>query len=93
MDTPLYWLARLLVAVLQKLTLRHVARLGRAGGQLAYWLDGRHRPVALRNLRMCFGSEKPPSPERKSQRVTGTPAMAGVKRVIVSDCRTPWLAT
>jgi KDO2-lipid IV(A) lauroyltransferase len=35
-----------------------VARLGRAGGALAYWLDARHRGVALRNLARCFSREK-----------------------------------
>jgi lauroyl/myristoyl acyltransferase len=59
MEKALYWLARAVVALLQALPLRTVARLGRAGGGLAYWLDARHRRVALRNLAMCFGQEKP----------------------------------
>jgi len=58
METLLYVLARALVATLQVLPLRWVARLGRAGGGLAYWLDARHRRVALRNLALCFGAEK-----------------------------------
>jgi KDO2-lipid IV(A) lauroyltransferase len=37
-----------------------VARLGRAGGGLAFRLDARHRRVALKNLAMCFGREKSP---------------------------------
>ena len=57
-EMPLYLLARALVAFLQALPLRWVARLGRSGGGLAYWLDGRHRRVALRNLTLCFGNEK-----------------------------------
>ena len=57
METPLYYLARALVAVLQALPLTWAARLGRAGGALAYWLDARHRRVATRNLTMCFGHE------------------------------------
>ena len=60
MDMLLYWFARALVAVIQALPLTLVARLGRAGGGLAYWLDGRHRRVALQNLTMCFGREKSP---------------------------------
>ena len=52
---------RALVALLQALPLTWVARLGRTGGGLAYWLDARHRRVALRNLTMCFGSEKSPT--------------------------------
>ena len=58
MDTVLYLAARGLVAFLQALPLRGVARLGRAGGVLAYYLDARHRRVATRNLTMCFGREK-----------------------------------
>jgi lauroyl/myristoyl acyltransferase len=57
-DKPLYLLARGLVALIQALPLRWVARLGRAGGGLAWWLDGRHRRVALHNLGLCFGNEK-----------------------------------
>jgi lauroyl/myristoyl acyltransferase len=56
----LYLLARALVALLQALPLRWVARLGRAGGGLAWWLDARHRRVTLHNLTMCFESEKSP---------------------------------
>ena len=61
METVLYCLARGLVALLQALPLTWVARLGRGGGGLAYWLDGRHRRVTLRNLTMCFGGEKSPA--------------------------------
>lgn len=57
-ELPLYWLARAIVALLQALPLRFVARLGRAGGGLAWWLDARHRRVALNNLSLCFGNEK-----------------------------------
>lgn len=60
MDALLYWFARSVVGILQALPLRTVARIGRAGGAVAYWLDGRHRRVALRNLTMCFGTEKSP---------------------------------
>jgi KDO2-lipid IV(A) lauroyltransferase len=61
METPLFCLARVLVVLLQSLPLTWVARLGRTGGGLAYWLDARHRRVTLRNLTMCFGREKSPS--------------------------------
>lgn len=60
MDTLLYWLARSLVAFLQALPLIWVARLGRAGGALAYLLDRRHRRVALENLTACFQTENSP---------------------------------
>jgi KDO2-lipid IV(A) lauroyltransferase len=46
------------VIFLQALPLVWVARLGRAVGALAFWLDGRHRNVALKNLTLCFGREK-----------------------------------
>jgi lauroyl/myristoyl acyltransferase len=58
MDTLLYIVARSVIAFLQALPLRAVARLGRAGGGLFYWLDARHRRVAQRHLTMCFGHEK-----------------------------------
>jgi KDO2-lipid IV(A) lauroyltransferase len=53
----IYYFARALIAFIQALPLPLVARMGRAGGALAYRLDGRHRRVALENLRMCFGAE------------------------------------
>jgi lauroyl/myristoyl acyltransferase len=58
MDLVLYYLARAVIAAIQSLPLTWVARLGRAGGALAYLLDARHRGVARRNLRMCFGDKK-----------------------------------
>src|SRR3954466_7868633 len=61
MDKPLYFIVRALVAFLQALPLRTVARLGRAAGGLAYRIDGRHRRVAQRHLTMCFGKEKSPA--------------------------------
>jgi len=52
-----YYLARGLIAFIQCLPLPLVARIGRLGGAVAFHLDGRHRRVALDNLRMCFGGE------------------------------------
>jgi len=57
-DRVVYLLAASFVWFLQALPLRAVARLGRWGGGLAYWIDARHRKVALRNLTMAFGAEK-----------------------------------
>jgi lauroyl/myristoyl acyltransferase len=54
MDTLLYLLARAVIGCLQALPLRWVARIGRAGGGLFYWLDARHRKVAARNMALCF---------------------------------------
>jgi KDO2-lipid IV(A) lauroyltransferase len=60
MDRLLYLIVLALVKFLQALPLRWVARLGRAGGALAYSIDARHRRVAERNLAMCLGHEKSP---------------------------------
>jgi KDO2-lipid IV(A) lauroyltransferase len=68
MDAILYYIARALVTLLQALPLRLVARLGRAGGFLAYFLDARHRRVARANLTACFGREKTPAELRKLAR-------------------------
>jgi KDO2-lipid IV(A) lauroyltransferase len=57
----LYGLVRAVVALLQALPLRAVARVGRWGGTCAWWLDARHRRVALRNLTMVFGAEQSPA--------------------------------
>jgi Kdo2-lipid IVA lauroyltransferase/acyltransferase len=58
MDYLIYYLARAVVALIQRLPLPWVARLGRAGGALAFLVDRRHRRVALGNLGLCFGHEK-----------------------------------
>src|SRR5882762_428566 len=60
MDVLLYCLARAVIAGLQALPLRFVARVGRVGGALAYVLDARHRLVTLANLKLCFSAEKSP---------------------------------
>jgi KDO2-lipid IV(A) lauroyltransferase len=57
-DTLIYCFGRVLIGLVQMLPLPLVARLGSAGGALAFHLDARHRQVALNNLMMCFGSEK-----------------------------------
>jgi lauroyl/myristoyl acyltransferase len=61
MDRALYCLALALVRLLQALPLPWVAWIGRHGGGLAYWIDLRHRRVALQNLTRCFGREKSPA--------------------------------
>ncbi len=61
MDFLLYYMAKGLITLLQALPVAGVARIGRAGGAAAYWLDARHRRVATRqNLAMCLGKEKTP---------------------------------
>jgi lauroyl/myristoyl acyltransferase len=58
MQTALYWIARSLIAMVQALPLVWVARLGAAIGGCVYWLDARHRRVAIQNLTHCFGHER-----------------------------------
>ena len=56
MATLLYLLARLLLLVIRRLPLTWAARLGRVGGAATFWLDGKHRRVALEGLTQCFGT-------------------------------------
>jgi lauroyl/myristoyl acyltransferase len=57
MDAILYLLVRFLIILVQAMPLTLAARVGRAGGALAYVLDFRHRRVARENLALCFGDE------------------------------------
>jgi lauroyl/myristoyl acyltransferase len=58
MNTILYWFGRAFIAFIQLLPLNIVARLGRAGGGLAFHLNARYRRVAMDNLTLVFGKEK-----------------------------------
>src|SRR5271167_4157893 len=49
-DFLIYWLGFALIAFIQSLPLIFVARLGRLMGSLTYYLDARHRRIALGNL-------------------------------------------
>ena len=60
MERLVHGLALLLIRTLQSMPLTGVARLGRACGAAAYWLDTRHRRVALTNLARCLGDQKSP---------------------------------
>lgn len=60
MNILLYWLGRAIVAFIAAWPLTWVAWAGRRIGTLVYFLDVRHRKVALDNLTMCFGREKSP---------------------------------
>lgn len=42
------------VLAIQQLPLKWVARLGRAGGAIAWYVDARHRRVMLENIRQAF---------------------------------------
>ena len=48
------------MAMVQLLPLKWVARMGRLGGEFLFWIDGRHRKVALKNLTLCFQATKSP---------------------------------
>jgi len=61
MEQLLYLIARSFLVFIQALPVGWVARLGRCGGALAYWVDRRHRRVALKNLTRCFAPEKSPA--------------------------------
>jgi lauroyl/myristoyl acyltransferase len=90
MNTVIYLLGCGVVTLLQALPLVWVARLGQAGGALAYWLDGRHRRVALDNLTRCFGREKSPAEicalARENFRRIGENYASAVKTAAM----TPW---
>jgi KDO2-lipid IV(A) lauroyltransferase len=89
MDLLLYCLARAVISALQALPLRVVAHLGRAGGALAWWLDARHRRVALNNLRLCLAAEKSPAAiralARENFRRIGESFACAVKTAALSD--------
>ncbi|MBI5384645.1 MAG: hypothetical protein HZA90_08135 [Verrucomicrobia bacterium] len=61
MDFLIYCVVLVFVRCVQALPLTLVAWLGRRGGALAYWLDGRHRRVATENLTLAFGHEQSPA--------------------------------
>ena len=51
-----YYLARFFIAVIQLMPLKLVALAGRIGGYLFYFLDVRHRRVAVNNLLASLGN-------------------------------------
>lgn len=65
MNFVIYWLGRAFIAFVQALPLRVVARLGRIGGGLAFYLTARYRHVTLNNLTMVFSKEKSPAEIRE----------------------------
>ena len=60
MNRLLYFLALVGVGILQTLPMCSVARIGRWGGGIMFWMDGRHRRMALQNLTQCYGGQKSP---------------------------------
>ena len=90
MNTLIYLLGRGVVAVLQALPLVWVARLGRTGGALAFWLDGRHRRVALNNLTLCFGKEKSPDEIRALAKENFRRIGENYASAVKTAAMTPW---
>jgi KDO2-lipid IV(A) lauroyltransferase len=90
MDTLIYFFACGAVTFLQALPLVWVARLGRAGGVVAFWLDGRHRRVALKNLTMCFGHEKSPEEIRAIARENFRRLGENYAGAVKTAAMTPW---
>src|ERR1035441_3775560 len=97
MDALIYWPARALVAVIQALPLRFVARLGRGLGRLAFYLTARYRRVTLQNLTLCFGHEKSPAEirelARKNFRRLGENYLCAIKTAAMTageECRSRW---
>ena len=58
MNGLLYYVGRAFIAAVQALPLNAVARIGRVGGVLAWFLARKHRRVTLENLELVFGREK-----------------------------------
>ncbi|MDR3457909.1 MAG: hypothetical protein P4N60_10720 [Verrucomicrobiae bacterium] len=67
MNTLIYWAARLAVAVIQRLPLLLVARLGRGFGAVAGRLAGRYRRLAIESLTLCF----PEKSDREIRQIAG----------------------
>ena len=90
MNTLIYWLARSVVAVIQALPLRLVARLGRAGGGVAFHLTKRYRTVALDNLAQSF-PETPATEIREiakeNFRRIGENYASAIKTAAMSPCQ------
>jgi len=58
MKRALSWLVRGLIIALQCLPLKVVSGMGRAGATVGWWVDRRHRRVAIGNLEHAFAGEK-----------------------------------
>jgi lauroyl/myristoyl acyltransferase len=90
MNTLIYLLGRGVVIILQGLPLVWVARLGRMGGGLAFWLDARHRKVTLNNLVLCFGKEKSPEEIRALAKENFRRIGENYASAVKTAAMTPW---
>lgn len=89
MEHLLYLIVRSLLAFIQALPVGWAAYLGRWGGAVGYWVDVRHRRMALKNLTMCFGHEKSPAEIRaiakENFRRLGEVYVCAMKSMVMSD--------
>ncbi len=58
MSLIIFYITSAIIRCIQALPLPWVALSGRIGGRIAFYLDARHRRVALVNLRQVFGGKK-----------------------------------
>jgi lauroyl/myristoyl acyltransferase len=58
MNAISYWFGRAVLAIIQMLPLKFVARIGRAFGALFFLLAGKYRRLAIDNLTQAFKTEK-----------------------------------
>jgi len=87
MEAFWYYAAVLLAKTIGALPLRFVARVGRLGGGMAYWLDARHRRVATENFRRCMpemSSAARRAAVREHYRRLGENYTAGIKTAMMS---------
>ena len=54
----LYYVGRVILFFLGLLPVRLMAYMGRGVGEVVYWIDKRHRNVAIKNLTLVFSKEK-----------------------------------
>lgn len=80
---------RLLLAVLQRLSLRTTVQIGRGLGGVAWWILRRHRRVALENLTAAFKDELSPAEihalARENFRRLGENYAGGARTAAMSD--------
>ena len=88
MNWVIYFCARVMVAVLQALPLGLVARLGRAGGLLWWFVDFKHRGLVRRNLTAAFPEKSAgevAAIARETFRRIGENSLSAVKTASMND--------
>ena len=88
MNAVIYWLARVLVAIIQALPLGIVARLGRGGGALWWLIDRKHSRLVKANLSAAFpdkSAHEIKSIARETFRRIGENSLSAVKTASMAD--------